>query len=96
MSDGAQIQLPQYQCHKKVHAAKIVYIDGGPGPRRLGLDCDGRDTAEGVANGSVLVTAVWHDKHAPQVGGYYVQYEDGYESFSPAAAFESGYTRMET
>jgi hypothetical protein len=31
-------------------------------------------------------------KHNPQAGGYWVQYEDGYESFSPAAAFESGYT----
>lgn len=31
-------------------------------------------------------------KHNPKVGGYWVQYEDGYESFSPAEAFESGYT----
>jgi hypothetical protein len=34
-------------------------------------------------------------KHDPKPGGYYVRYEDGYESFSPAAAFESGYTRIE-
>ncbi len=27
-----------------------------------------------------------------EVGGYYVVYEDGYKSFSPAGAFESGYT----
>ena len=32
-------------------------------------------------------------KHKPQVGGYFVQYEDGYKSFSPAEPFESGYTR---
>jgi hypothetical protein len=31
-------------------------------------------------------------KHRPQVGGYYVLYEDGYHSFSPAPAFESGYS----
>jgi hypothetical protein len=31
-------------------------------------------------------------KHAPQVGGYYVRYPDGYESWSPAKAFEEGYT----
>lgn len=33
-------------------------------------------------------------KHKPQVGGYYVRYKDGYESFSPAQAFEEGYTRV--
>ena len=34
-------------------------------------------------------------KHNPQSGGYYVRYEDGYESYSPAEAFESGYTPIE-
>ena len=33
-------------------------------------------------------------KHNPQAGGYYVVYEDGYKSWSPAEAFESGYTKM--
>ena len=33
-------------------------------------------------------------KHRPQVGGYYVVYDDGYKSFSPAKAFEEGYTRI--
>jgi len=33
-------------------------------------------------------------KHDPQVGGYYVVYDDGYKSFSPAKAFEEGYTRI--
>ena len=30
-------------------------------------------------------------KHKPIAGGYYVRYKDGYESFSPALAFEEGY-----
>jgi hypothetical protein len=34
------------------------------------------------------------EKHSPQVGGYYVVYKDGYKSFSPADAFEEGYTRI--
>ena len=34
-------------------------------------------------------------KHNPQIGGYYVVYEDGYKSFSPAEVFESGYTLIE-
>lgn len=33
-------------------------------------------------------------KHNPQVGGYYVVYDDGYKSYSPAKAFEDGYTRI--
>lgn len=33
-------------------------------------------------------------KHKPVAGGYYVVYKDGYKSFSPADAFEDGYTRI--
>jgi hypothetical protein len=33
-------------------------------------------------------------KPAPQAGMYMVVYEDGYISFSPAEAFEAGYTLM--
>lgn len=33
-------------------------------------------------------------RHKPVVGGYYVVYEDGYKSFSPAKAFEDGYTKL--
>lgn len=36
----------------------------------------------------------WMTKHNPVVGGYLVLYDDGYCSFSPAEAFESGYTRI--
>lgn len=34
-------------------------------------------------------------KHKPQAGGYFVVYTDGYQSYSPAKAFEEGYTRAE-
>jgi hypothetical protein len=33
-------------------------------------------------------------KHKPEVGGYYVVYKDGYRSFSPAEAFETGYEKI--
>lgn len=33
-------------------------------------------------------------KHNPQPGGYYVVYDDGYKSYSPAKAFEEGYTKI--
>ena len=31
-------------------------------------------------------------KHDPRAGGYFVVYEDGYESWSPAGVFEAGYS----
>lgn len=38
------------------------------------------------------VDASFMHKHNPKAGGYFVVYEDGYKSFSPAKAFEDGYT----
>lgn len=40
------------------------------------------------------VDAAYVMQHNPQPGGYYVVYKDGYKSFSPAEAFEEGYTRI--
>ena len=33
-------------------------------------------------------------RHKPGVGGYFVVYQDGYKSYSPAKAFEEGYMRL--
>lgn len=41
----------------------------------------------------VVVGDDFYMKHEPYVGGYYVQYADGYQSFSPAEAFEAGYVQ---
>jgi hypothetical protein len=45
----------------------------------------------------LFLSAKYMQKHNPHVGGYYVAHEDGtggfYETFSPAEAFEDGYTR---
>ena len=43
----------------------------------------------GIGSG-VVVSAAYVAKHDPQVGGYYVLYPDGYESWSPAEAFRAG------
>lgn len=78
----AQQQMPRYHCHKDVWALKIAGIDA---PNRLIVPED-----EGYA--PFRVTQAYLDKHQPEVGGYYVVYDDGYLSFSPAKAFEAGYT----
>ncbi|MGF6308568.1 hypothetical protein ABIB82_002205 [Bradyrhizobium sp. i1.8.4] len=44
--------------------------------------------------GKFYVGGEYVRKHNPQVGGYYVVYEDGYKSFSPADAFEGGHSRI--
>lgn len=49
-------------------------------------------TPEGSDFPSFVVSAEFMAKHKPEVGGYFVHYADGYESFSPAKAFEEGYT----
>lgn len=77
----ALIALPLYKSHKVVGAFKIAEIING---------------SLNSWNGAIKVNVrdEYFSKHKPQVGGYYVKYEDGYESYSPAQAFESGYTRI--
>lgn len=87
MSEGPAVGLPQYKCHKVVRAAKIT-----------GFRQNGNHDMPDMLLGEIGCIAVelphWHAKHKPQAGGYYVVYDDGYTSYSPAAAFESGYTRI--
>jgi hypothetical protein len=73
-----------YQCTKQVHAVKIHAIEV------VGDDCEITIIPEGDAP-EFQVTPEWYKKHQPRAGGYFVVYEDGYESFSPAKAFEEGY-----
>ncbi len=80
-------EIPQYRCHKVVRAARIT------GFRQNG-NADMPDLLLGEIGGIVSLLPDWHAKHKPEVGGYYVLYEDGYASFSPAEAFEDGYTRI--
>ena len=43
-----------------------------------------------------LATALGYhvSRYMPKPGDYFVVYDDGYESYSPAKAFEEGYTRI--
>ena len=42
------------------------------------------------------VSLQYVEKHSPVVGGYFIEYNDGYQSFSPTEPFESGYERIYT
>lgn len=79
--------MPKYRAHKIIQALKID---------------EGRITTSGTllipANRDYdpfIVTRAFSSKHMPGGGGYFVRYKDGYESFSPAEAFEDGYTALE-
>lgn len=84
-------KYPRYKCHKIVDGFKILRIASGE-----------LSPAEGSAKvfnlwpvdhdlDPVEVSPAWMAKHQPKEGGYYVMYQDGYASFSPAKAFEDGY-----
>lgn len=81
--------MKQYKSHKIVSAARIVsritgmsHKENPMGYREFQLD-DG--TKE-------IVSETRFDE--AEIGGYYVVYSDGYASYSPAKAFEEGYTEV--
>jgi hypothetical protein len=80
-------EMPRYRCHKEVHALKILNIEPQERPPGHALIYP---ADEGFA--PFLITPAYLAKHDPVPGGYYVVYDDGYLSYSPAYAFENGYT----
>lgn len=78
-------EMPRYRCHKEVRALKIYRVKRQSG---------GFVTLifENSLYASRSMTSEWVKKHEPKAGGYYVVYGDGYESWSPAEAFEAGYS----
>ncbi len=85
-------EMPRYQCHKIVRALEIKEVIPAP-PLQIGVTVA---TLVPEEEGFLpfAVSLDYMRKHEPVAGGYYVVYEDGYESFSPAAAFENGYTKI--
>lgn len=97
------IQMPQYRCHKTVSALKIkeVVCHAHPDPAVSIEEFAKTDEFSGCnlffedeRYAFRPMGAIWFRKHQPTKGGYFVVYEDGYESFSPAKAFEDGYTKI--
>ncbi len=97
-------ELAKYRCHKDVRAARIETVEpdatavrGTQAGPFLVLLSD--PTFTGSPDDTPMVrqdvTVKWMTKHSPEVGGYFVAYEDGYTSYRPAKAFEAGYTLIE-
>lgn len=84
----AMREMPRYECHKQVWALKIKEVQDNKATNPAIAFED-----EGYA--PISVDWDWYYKHKPLPGGYYVVYADGYKSYSPAKAFEDGYTRID-
>jgi hypothetical protein len=93
---SAAAEMPKYQCHKQVWALKIKEIHQAAADKVA--QNDGGDwvlVPEEARFAPIIVGHYdYYDRHRPEVGGYYVVYQGGYKSYSPASAFESGYTRV--
>ncbi len=97
MSDQPKLltELPKWTSHKVVQAARVTGVSEGHLPDILfvwhlagGFQVEvDEDLARRVP------TKV--GEHGP-IGGYFVLYQDGYRSWSPADAFDEGYTRVTT
>jgi hypothetical protein len=79
------VSLKQWKCHKTVTAGEITSIKERPdGTAVLSME----DSHVGVDPDYML-------RCKPRVGGYFVRYKDGYESFSPPDPFLEGYTPID-
>jgi len=87
---GTSKEMPKYKCHKEVWSLKIKNLEYDI--KRGGVLI----IPEEDGFGSILKDHPWKIKHNPEVGGYYVVYEDGYTSYSPAEAFEGWYSKIKT
>lgn len=88
-NEGGAAEMPRYECHKQVWALKIKDVEKSDDPY-----FPAQLVPEEAGYAPIKVSAGFLSKHNPQIGGYYVVYKDGYASYSPAKAFEEGYTRV--
>jgi hypothetical protein len=99
ISSIARPAMPAYKSHKTVYALKIRMIeDITSGGSYLHFEdivsSDVRHVPVLLRYAPLYAGMDYISKHNPQPGGYYVVYEDGYKSWSPAEAFENGYTKI--
>lgn len=79
-------KMPRYRSHKTVRALKIERVE------RAGVDY--MIVFEGGELAAVVPTSFFARGQA-QAGDYYVVYQDGYASWSPAKVFLEGYSLVE-
>jgi hypothetical protein len=78
-------EMPLYRCHKKVRALKIADV----------IVADAILIFEDKRFAELPVDPKLFARRLPEIGDYYVVYEDGYASISPAKTFEEGYAAVQ-
>ncbi len=94
----AQAEMPKYRCHKEAWALKIKCIESDLSKAHLeNRETDGHAMLIPYDDrySPIKVDARYMAEHEPKVDGYYVVYDGGYKSWSPAKAFEDGYILIE-
>lgn len=90
-------EMPKYKSHKEIWALKIKdIIFDHELAKKENRENDGSAiiTPEEEGYAPFKVDSAYCRRHNPKTGGYYVVYNDGYKSWSPANAFEKGNTLM--
>lgn len=82
-NDAVQIEMPKYRCHKEVWALEIDSVFGN------------KLTFRDKGYASITCDPTMFLRGIPTPGDFYIVYEDGYKSFSPAKAFKEGYKRLQ-
>jgi hypothetical protein len=77
------VEMPRYRSHKQVWALEIATVNG----HKL--------TFRDAGYAAIMCDAPMFSRYTPVAGDFYVVYDDGYKSFSPAKAFKEGYTRID-
>lgn len=85
--NAAEKKMPRYVSHKTVWALKIAAIE-------IHKDNSATIAPKDEGYDPIRTNAGWAKRFMGRGDdlGYYVAYKDGYESWSPAEAFEDGYT----
>jgi len=84
------VQMPKYKCHKEVWALKIEgAVENPNGSVDLLFGIDSAYAPVNIPSPD----SVRFLKYVKDLG-YYVVYEDGYQSWSPTKAFEEGYSQI--
>lgn len=82
--------MKKYKSHKIVEAGKMTAMDA----KSEQVLVDGGDWVQLDRRAFSRIAQAAHESVSALSPGYLVRYEDGYLSWSPAEAFESGYTEL--
>ncbi len=86
VAEQVEVEMPRYVSHKKVWALELRSAD-------LTANDEGILTFTENGYAPLKVPGVMFVRYKPVPGDFFVQYEDGYKSFSPRKAFIEGYKR---